>query len=172
VRRRYLADDLRMARPDLRLRGVLSEAVPGDTIGLLLEREAGGVEVLTVNGDAVRIGFSPARGWSVFRYDSAWPDHVQILFDFAWLALLALPFGWWARSLPIFVVGSTLLVGTLLVFPRLAGTYPGTMPQAVAVVVFAATGCLLRTVVERNSAGLPKLGPGLLRGLRTLKDGR
>jgi len=153
VRRRYIADDLKMARPDLRLRGVLSEAIPGDTVRLSLEREPGGVEVLTVNGQEGRIGFSPARGWSVFRYSSAWPDNFLVMLDFAWLTLLALPFGWWARGLPLFAIGSIALAGTLLVLPRFAGNYPGTVLQALAIVGIAATGYLLRTMMEGRSRG-------------------
>jgi len=154
VRRRFIADNLRLARPDLRLRGALSEAVPGDTIRLWLEREDSGVEVLTVNGESGRFGISPARGWSLFRYNSAWSNGWLVILDFAWLTLLVLPFGWWARSIPILVVGGSLLAFTLLVWPRLAGTFPGTFLQVVALLAIAAIGFLLRTICERKSGGV------------------
>ena len=100
VRFRYRADDLKLARPDIRLRDALHDTEPGDTVWTIVERPARGPYrlVLPTNEDIVVRAIPAARGWSMLRYPGTLTPGTKAALDVLWLVLLFAPIGYWAPT--------------------------------------------------------------------------
>lgn len=160
VRRRLLADHLRLARPDLRVRGAHRELAPGDTVRIVAERGSSGQESVTVNGEPHTFEFSPARGWSFLRYPSSRSEGVLEALDLTYLSALALPLGWWAPSLTFLGAGVGGILTLFLVLLPLGGVVGGSALQGLGFALGALAAWLVRNLLtgifrQRPGAALP-----------------
>lgn len=148
VRRRFRADDFRLARPDLRVRGAHAALLPGDTVNLQVIREPGGRDQVTVNGVTRIFEVTPGRGWSFLRYPSARSEAVLSALDMTYLAGLSLPLGWWAPTGVFLGLSVGGIVGFYLLILPMAGLLGGNALQGIAIAAAAALGWLAGRVVR------------------------
>lgn len=151
VRFRYRADDWKLARPDLRVRGVLSHVSRGDTVSVRVERGAGGPYEVSVTGRGqAMLGVPSARGWSLLRYPSAWPEAGLATLDAVWLLMLFTPLGYWSTSRGRAMVLASPALVLILSIPSVTGALDGQLIHAAIGVVGVAVGW-----VFRNRAATP-----------------
>jgi len=148
---RFRADDLYLDRPNFRFAGALADAGPGETLVLFLEQGTRGMSTATLNGErSMELGIAPGRGWAFLFHPSRLSEGAARILDFAWVALLFLPLGWWGGL-------------------SLRGLVPGALPLATLAVIPAAT-LLLPTPALHYLAGLAALlGGATIRSLAATK---
>jgi VanZ like family len=147
---RMVATDARLDQPYLRAERLLDHVEVGDTVEIAL-RWTGETYCFSVDErEACGIGVGIGRGWSVLEFSDGVIEELQPLLDLLWLALLFLPMGYWAATLPRAVA---LLVPLAAAFLVVAG-----WPVIVGFLDFggaaagAGIGLLLRRKVARGSA--------------------
>ena len=156
---RYVADDFKLDRPRHRLPGALHGAAIGDTITFGLRGTAGGTRHVTLNGrDSVEPGMTAARGWTFLLYPGRIDEGSARVVDAAWLAVVAVPIGWWAGGaglamaltlVPLLAMGGMLLQGVAV----------SVSPEHFGVLVFgAALGGAIRSVTRRSGASIARIG--------------
>lgn len=87
----------RLDNPEVRVRGAFDHLVPGDTVRVVARRSAEGLCYLSDDGWDCGHGIGAAGGWRVLRSLDAAPGTVLGALSGAWLALLVVPIGFWAR---------------------------------------------------------------------------
>ena len=136
----------RLDQPDLRASGALRLEHPGDTLRLTLRRERRRVCFDTGAGEQCTMGFTLGRGWGLLLYMEKWPDWIRATLDLLWVAALAFPAGFWARSPRVLIAVATVSVGTLLAVPPLVGLYPTPVAQLLAALVGVLLGHAARSL--------------------------
>ena len=145
-RYRTRAATARLDQPDLRARGAARIDHAGDTLRLSVRRESRRVCFDSGLGEQCSMGFTLGQGWGLLLYIEKWPDWLRAFLDVAWLAVLAFPAGFWARSSRIAVAVALVTVATLLAVPPVVGLYPTPVVQMLA----ALAGVLLGYVTHRR----------------------
>jgi hypothetical protein len=144
----------RLVPIDLRVPDALTGCAPGETRSVVVKGPLANLRIEDDEGRTMA-GWSPGVGslWA-FLIDSRFiPARFLPAVSAAYLALLALPFGFWARfGLPT-LTGALLLAGTLVLAPSVWGTPPVDGSQAWGV----ATGVLLGAVLSRAAAHKDRL---------------
>lgn len=148
-RRRYLADDVRLDRPDLRFRGALAGFVAGDTLSVHLEEVPEGGYLARVNEAVYRAGHTPGRSWSLLLYPTRGSELLKVLADLAWLALLGLPLGFLASSGRAAVTGAAVLAAAFAIVPWASPVVTTPWREWAA----AALGVLLGYAIGRRRKG-------------------
>jgi hypothetical protein len=147
----------RLVPVDLRVPDALSGCAPGETRSVVVKGPLSNLRIEDSEGRTMP-NWGPGVGslWA-FLIDSRFiPTRLLPAVSAGYLALLALPFGFWARfGLPT-VAGGLLLAGTLALAPSVWGTPPVDRSQAGGI----ATGVLLGVALSRTAAhqhGLDRL---------------
>lgn len=155
VRPRYRADDMRLTRPELRLREALASAAVGDTVRVETWRDPeGGHRVRVGDAAPLRLGVSAGRGWSLLRYIRSLPEWAPALADLLWIGALFLPLGWWAPSRPLLLLllGAAPLAALFSV-PFWSPLLPTPAGHLVAGAAALLLGQALRSAVEQPIRG-------------------
>jgi hypothetical protein len=114
LRHRSRANGVRFDHPGVRLVGALGTTSPGDTVRIAVWRTEGGRCVELDRQSTCRLGFTVGSGWTVLHSDTRIPTAVL---NAGWLALLMLPFGYWARRNTASLLAGAAIVGGLIVVP-------------------------------------------------------
>jgi hypothetical protein len=91
------ASGWRLDNPDVRVPGAFDGLAPGDTVRVVARRSADGLCYLSGDGWDCGHGIGAAGGWRVLRSLDAAPAVLLGALSGAWLALLVVPIGFWAR---------------------------------------------------------------------------
>jgi len=97
LRLRTRAASCLLDQPDLPALGALNGTRERDTLSIRV-RSTGGAYDVRVNEDRRRLGFTAGQGWALLKYPESFPQILRSLLDFAWLAGVALPLGFWGAS--------------------------------------------------------------------------
>lgn len=155
LRLRTRASAARLDQPDLRIGGALAGLAPGDP-----------VEIRTWGGRRGRciqlrvrahcgLGFTAADGWMLLLFWEDFPPWVQRLLSGAWIFLLLLPFGLWARRRPASPAGAVVLLLALAALPGRVGLVPLPAGALAGAGLGVLAGVLLRRALERGT-GRPR----------------
>jgi hypothetical protein len=87
----------RLDSPEIRFPGGADHAVPGDTVRVAVRRSDDGLCLLRANDWECGHGIGAAGGWRVLRAMNGASPGVHGALNGAWLALLVIPIGFWAR---------------------------------------------------------------------------
>lgn len=142
VRRR--ADGVRLRRPELRARGILAEAGPGDTL-VLAAGEAGraraGDGICLRVGERLRcgLGFRSGRGWALLA-DFGLGTAANRGLDAAWIGLLFLPLGFWYRPRRTWAFGVLIAGAGLLAAPAFGPLLAAGWAEVIGVVAGLGAG--------------------------------
>jgi hypothetical protein len=146
LRVRYRADDLRLDRPDLRVRRAFAGIRPGDTLSLGEERTREGYSLRLDQREYARLRHTPGEGWALLLHPdhtAAWVDHAL---DIAWVAGLLILVGWWAPGLG-WAAGALVLALAGMVMAAVVGPLMGV---ATAEILAAFGGVALGRLVRRS----------------------
>ena len=159
LRMRYRANDLRLDRPDLRVRGALAATRPGDTIRLRAESTLAGYSLWLDEHEYAPPRHTPGEGWALLLH----PEHTAPWLDFmlglAWVAGPLILAGWWAPGLA-WAAGAFSLAVSGMAMAAAVGPLTG-MAAVEILEAFGAVmlGVVLRRAVcrrdDRATAGLP-----------------
>lgn len=139
-----LAARWQLDKPDLRLRGALVDIAPGDTLSIYARVGEGGA-CLTVNGNGTcHLGYTIGNGWALLLFPEHFPPWLQQLLGSAWVGVLVLPAGLWARKRPETLLTAAILVAGLVVLPGSTGLLPTPPAQLLG----AGTGWLLGAAIQ------------------------
>ncbi len=150
LRVRYRSDELNLDRPDFRIRHALAGRTPGDTITVDVTADERGPSSIAIDGaEPIGLHHTAARGWSALVYPSRFAEWQLGATDLAWLALLALPMGWWAGGLG--AVFALVPMTALLTTSRGALAGP-TLLFLVSITAGLAVGRIARVTFEKERA--------------------
>jgi hypothetical protein len=152
-RYRTRATDYRLDRPDLRLRGVMASAQPGDTLRLSAERHADGYCMRLQSTLECGIGYTVGDGWALLLYAESFPAWIKQLLRMGWLAAIAFPLGLWARRALDLAVVLALLTAALLLVPATSTLLATPWTGWVAAGVGVALGVRARSAVAGRTGG-------------------
>ncbi|HEX6309646.1 MAG TPA: VanZ family protein [Longimicrobiales bacterium] len=145
-RMRMRSLEARLSQPDIRVRDALTaESGSVSTARVWRERSAYCVSV-----DAARwcrLGFTVGDTWSLLYYPV--PAAVRTPLSLAWLAALAFPLGFWARTPRPTAAALAALLVLLLAIPHSAGILPTPASQLAAAVIGLAVGYRVGRRTER-----------------------
>lgn len=148
VRRRRLADRLRLDRPELRVRGALAGLLPGDTLDAVV-RGQGAATCVSLSPVEVRecpMRYPPGRGWALLLFPEELSRPWLLGLDALWAGLLALPLGLWLRRDAVAWLGPSLLAAGLWVGAPVTGLLPAGLPEALGAVGGLLGGRALRSL--------------------------
>jgi hypothetical protein len=149
---RYRANDLRLQRPDLRIREALAAIRPGDTISLRAEAASKGYTLWVDQEEYSGLRHTPGEGWALLLHPRSTAPWVDSLLSMAWVAGLLVLVGWWAPGLRW--AGAALLIA--LAGMALAAATAHLMGIAVLEVLAAPGGVVLGILLRRS---WPKASP-------------
>jgi len=135
LRRR--ADDARLDRPEMRVRGALEGVAAGDTVEIDARPVRPGSYRLAVRSavgsvaSAVR-GPTLGRSWSLLLFSGCWPGWWIGVLDLVWLAVLAVPVGWWSPRVALLGVCGGAYLAALGMVPLLIPILPTPLVQYLA----------------------------------------
>ena len=148
LRVRYRANDLRLDRPDLRVRGALLATRPGDTISLRAENTQEGYSLWLDEHEYAPLRHTPGEGWTLLLH----PEHTAPWLDFTlglvWVAGPLILTGWWAPGLAWAVGAFSLAVSGMAMAAAV-----GPLTDMAAVEILAAFGAVILGVVLRRTVG-------------------
>jgi hypothetical protein len=147
--------------PDLRLRGAVRDARPGDTLVLHLWREKQGVgnrTCLTLNNRrSCELGIPSGRGWALLLYPMSFPPWAHAILDAMWVAGLCGLLGFMAagngRALAL---GAGLGAVTLATMPLFVGLLPASLGEWLGAAGGLALGAAGWRVFNRVAAPVPR----------------
>ena len=146
LRLRYRANDLRLDRPDLRVRGAMAGTRPGDTISLRAESTLAGYSLWLDEHEYAPLRHTPGEGWALLLH----PEHTAPWLDFtlnlAWVAGPLILAGWWAPGLAWAVGAFSLAVSGMAMAAAV-----GPLTDMAAVEILAAFGAVMLGVVLRRA---------------------
>ena len=99
LRMRYRANDLRLDRPDLRVRHAFAATRPGDTISLRAEKTAEGYSLWLDEHEYAPLRHTPGEGWALLIHPEHTAPWLDSTLNLAWVAAPLLLAGWWAPGL-------------------------------------------------------------------------
>jgi len=149
LRLRYEADDLRLDRPDLRVRSAFEAHCAGDTVSLRAERTAEGYSVWVDQREYRRLGHTPGQGWGLLLHPGRRAQWVDRALDIVWVAGLLSLVGWWAPG-PGWAAGAL----SIALAGMVAGAVTGPLVDVAPGEVLAAIGgVVLGSVLRRSLQG-------------------
>jgi hypothetical protein len=129
----------------------LSGCREGNTIDLVVKGPLERPRLEDREGNVFR-NVAPGIGsaWA-FLFDSRLlPARAVAMVSWIFLAVLTVPFGFWARAGTKTVAGALVLIGTVILVPDAWGTRPLDAYQSMGLVTGMLAGMLLRTAPDQN----------------------
>ena len=148
LRVRYRANDLRLDRPDLRVRGALAATRPGDTIGLGAERALEGYSLWLDEQEYTPLRHTPGEGWALLLHPEHTAPWVDSTLNLAWVAGPLILAGWWAPGLG-WAAGALSLALSGMAMAAAAGPLTD---MAVAEILAAFGGVMLGVLLRRTQS--------------------
>jgi hypothetical protein len=149
IRYRYRADDLRLARPELRVEDWTAGLEVGDTVRVVSRRDPSGATEVSVAGrDAVTVGHTVGGGWRFLRGLPGPLRDGAGLVDWLWLAAIVVPVGWWAGSLAGLAAWGVALLALMISVPSWTPAIAAPVGQIAAAVAGLGIGRALRLLVD------------------------
>ena len=146
LRARYRANELRLDRPDLRVRRALAATRPGDTIRLRAENRGEGYSLSLDGHEYAPLRHTPGEGWALLLH----PEHTAAWLDFAlrlaWVAGPLFLAGWWAPGLGWAAGAFSIAMSGMM----MASAMGPLMHTAVAEILAAFAGVVLGVVLRRT----------------------
>ncbi|MFV2006907.1 MAG: VanZ family protein [Longimicrobiales bacterium] len=99
LRVRYRANDFRLDRPDLRVRGAFSDTRPGDTIRLSAEKALEGYSLRLEQREYAPLRHTLGEGWALLFHPEHTAPWVDFTLNLAWVAGPLILAGWWAPGI-------------------------------------------------------------------------
>jgi hypothetical protein len=121
--------------PELRVRGALHDVRPGDGLRIVVRPARAGACVEVNDHLACGVGFTAGMGWAILAYGQGVSPLVHGVLNALWLAGLALPVGYWARTRGDWILAlAWAIVGLLVVadVTELVPTPPSELAGALA----------------------------------------
>ena len=150
LRVRYRANELRLDRPDLRVRRALATTRPGDTIRIRAENNAEddleGYSLWLDEHEYGPLRHTPGEGWALLLHPEHTAPWVDSTLNLAWVAAPLILAGWWAPGLG-WVAGALSLAVSGMAMAAAAGPLTGI---AVAEILAAFGGLMLGVVLRRT----------------------
>ena len=157
VRLRYRADDLRLARPSVRIAGALEDAAASDTLRVTVERLPGRGYWMTLDErPPVALSIGVGRSWSLLRYPGVLGDGARRLVDAAWTAALFLPIGYWAVTWTSLLWIGAFPLGLTLVGAGLSEGVALELEYVAAVLTALVLGRCFVSFSRRSEVRLPR----------------
>ena len=148
LRVRYRANDFRLDRPDLRVRGALAATRPGDTIRLRAENTLEGYSLWLDEHEYPPLKHTPGEGWALLLHPEHTAPWVDSTLGLAWVAGPLILAGWWAPGLGWAAVALSLAVSGM----AMAATV-GPLTEMAEVEILAAIGAVMLGVALRRTLG-------------------
>lgn len=154
LRFRTRSADIRLDRPDVRLRGAMTTLEPGKTMDIRAAWRRGRGWCLSLNQtQQCDLGFTVAEGWRVIYPAFTTPKWLSNATGFFWLVGLTLPVGFWLRTFWPSLLAAASLAIALSAIPRATGLLPTGFLEWCAV----ASGIVLGRTASRVSTTLNAL---------------
>jgi hypothetical protein len=150
LRYRTLAARWRLDQPDLRLRGALARIARGDTLSIDARREAGGICLMLNETGTCHLGYTIGSGWALLLFPKHFPPWLQQLLGVAWVGVLVVPVGLWARNRPETLLAAGILVAGLVVLPGRTGLLPTPPAQLLGAGAGWLLGAALQAALRRS----------------------
>jgi len=150
LRYRTLAAQWKLDQPDLRLRSALAGIDRGDTLRIDTRRDEDGYCLILNGTGTCHLGYSIGSGWGLLLYPRHFPLWIQQLLSAAWVGLLVLPVGLWARKRPETILAAGILIAGLLVLPGRAGLLATPPAQLLGAGAGWLLGAALRTALRER----------------------
>ena len=146
LRVRYQANDLRLDRPDLRVRGALAATRPGDTIRLRAENTLKGYSLWLDEHEYAPLRHTPGEGWALLLHPEHTAPWVDFTLNLAWVAGPLILAGWWAPGL-VWAAGALSLAVSGMAMAAVVGP----LTNMAAVEILGAFGAVMLGVVLRRT---------------------
>lgn len=147
---RTRASALRLNQPYFRVPGALEEVSTGDTLIISVARKSQRY-CLALNGkEKCDLGPTLGSGWALLAHLDSTRSRVRALLSAAWVSVLLLPFGFWARRRVESVLGALLIIGGLFIIPQLVPL----MTTRVVEYVGAGCGFVIGLALQRPVRGI------------------
>ncbi len=146
LRVRYRANELRLDRPDLRVRQAFAATRPGDTIRLRAENAVEGYSLWLDEYEYAALRHTPGEGWALLIHPEHTAPWVDSTLSLTWVAGPLILAGWWAPGLG-WATGALFLAVSGMA--TAAATGPLT-DMAVAEILAAFGGVMLGLVLRRT----------------------
>ena len=146
LRVRYRANDLRLDRPDLRVRGALAATRPGDTIRLRAENTLKGYSLWLDEHEYAPLRHTPGEGWALLLHPEHTAPWVDFTLNLAWVAGPLILAGWWAPGL-VWAAGALSLAVSGMAMAAVVGP----LTNMAAVEILGAFGAVMLGVVLRRT---------------------
>lgn len=145
LRVRYRANDFRLDRPDLRVRGALAATSPGDTIMLRAENTAAGYSVSLDEYEYAPLRHTPGEGWALLLHPEQTAPWLDYTLSLAWVAGPLILAGWWAPGLAWAAGAFTLALAGMVM-----AAVVGPLTDVAAAEILAAFGAVTLGIVLRR----------------------
>lgn len=165
-RYRTRAAGVRLDRPDIRMPDGLQRLVEGDTTTLSVKRHGNWWRLSNGDGRTNREGFTIGSGWTLLMFPDNLPGSVMHVIGGAWVALLLVPVGYWARMYWVSGMSVATLVLVLIAVPPLVGLLPTPASQWAGFVTGLVMGSGLQRLARRTVPGTPATDVGQVNATR------
>ncbi len=146
LRVRYRANELRLDRPDLRVRRALATTRPGDTIRIRAEGNLEGYSLWLDEHEYAPLRHTPGEGWALLLHPEHTAPWVYSTLSLAWVAAPLFLAGWWAPGLG-WAAGALSLAVSGMAMAAAAGP----LTQMALAEILAAFGGLMLGIVLRRT---------------------
>ena len=141
----------RLEQPDIRVVGGWRDLVPGSEVAVTARRSGRHYCVGFGPEPPCNSGFSAGMGWALLLYIEHWPALFRSAMSMVWLAMLALPVGFWARRRWESLCALSILTATMVVLPSWVGLLPTPALQLLGGIAGAGLGMMLARVLVTDS---------------------
>ena len=148
---RTRAADFRLDQPELRVSGAMN-VTAGDTLSVKVWSGLQGYCVSVNHNKTCGLGFTPGTGWHLLGHVNHLPPAVKAILNAAWIAMLLVPLGYWARFTATSGAGLVVAVSTLLLVPTWTGLLPTPQTEWVAALMGLVYGLLLRRATKSRAS--------------------
>jgi hypothetical protein len=150
LRLRYRANDVRLDRPDLRVRGALASVSPGDTITLRAEGIPGAY-ALTLDGESLPpLRHTPGEGWALLMHPEQTPPWMDRALAAGWVAAPMVLAGWWAPGIAWATAALLLAMGGMTGAAAAGPVTSVAAGEVLAALLGVVLGVALRRTIERG----------------------
>jgi hypothetical protein len=156
LRFRTRAAEARLDQPDIRALGAIRHVAAGDTVRLSVRRVPRRFCLDAGMGERCTLGYTLGRAWGLLIYLESWPDWLRWIVDLLWIAALAVPIGFWARTRVVLVPAALVLTIALITVPMLVDVLPTPLAQLISGLAGVMLGVLAHRTLPAPASGVRK----------------